>query len=252
MIPCPDHNFFSIVELKETDSTNSYLKRLCEEERADEFTVVTTECQRAGKGQRGNSWESETGSNLTFSMLIRPVFLPAKEQFLISQIISLSIKEELDRYESGFSIKWPNDIYWKERKIAGILIENNLTGSNLSECIIGAGVNINQQKFLSPAPNPVSLTQITGKYYDRTNILRNILQRFAGYYEELKNRNTGNIADRYHAALFRKEGFHPYADRDGTFIARILRTEPGGFLVLRDTDGRERNYAFKEVSFLPE
>lgn len=252
MTPCLKLPPFDLLELAETDSTNSFLKRLCEKKSVNEFTVVTTECQSAGRGQRGNYWESETGSNLTFSLLTRPSFLAIKEQFLISQIISLSIKEELDQYEKNFSIKWPNDIYWKEYKIGGILIENNLTDDSISESIIGVGININQPVFNSLAPNPVSLIQITGTPHNRRTILRNILQRFGLYYEALKSKNTENIIQSYHAALFRKEDYHPYEDKDGRFFAKIIRTEPQGFLVLLDSGGKERSYAFKAISFLPE
>lgn len=112
--------------------------------------------------------------------------MEAKQQFLISQIVSLAIKEELDTYTTDISIKWPNDIYWKDKKICGMLIENDLMGRNISQSIAGVGININQEVFHSSAPNPVSLFQITGKQYDIFNILEHIMLRIQIYYDLLQ------------------------------------------------------------------
>ena len=116
-----------LIILPETDSTNNYLTQLCNEQQSAvrEFTTVIAERQTAGKGQRGNSWESEDCRNITFSFVLYPTFIEARRQFILSQIVSLSIKEELDQWTEGISIKWPNDIYWNEKKICGILIENH-------------------------------------------------------------------------------------------------------------------------------
>lgn len=249
---CPDRSAFRVIELEETGSTNSYLKQLSLDGEIAEFTVVTTEGQTAGRGQRGNYWESEPGKNLTFSLLVRPVFLEAREQFRISQIVSLSIKEELDRHATGFSIKWPNDIYWNDRKICGILIENSLSGTVISECIIGAGINLNQRRFESPAPNPVSLVQITGREQSRREFLDGVLKRIETYYEALKTGNCEAVIGAYIRALYRRRGFHPYEDSRGKFRAEIIGVNPDGTLLLGDEEGGVRNYAFKEVAFLPD
>ena len=119
-----------------------------------------------GKGQVGNSWESEAGKNLMFSVLLHPDFVPANQQFLISQISALAVQQMLETFVKPISVKWPNDIYWNDKKICGMLIENDIAGTKLINSIIGIGININQKKFISNAPNPVSLTQITGKEYD--------------------------------------------------------------------------------------
>ena len=162
-----------LIILPETDSTNNYLTQLCNEQQSAvrEFTTVIAERQTAGKGQRGNSWESEDCRNITFSFVLYPTFIEARRQFILSQIVSLSIKEELDQWTEGISIKWPNDIYWNEKKICGILIENDLSGHHIGRSISGIGVNINQDVFRSNAPNPISLKQITGKDHDRYLIL---------------------------------------------------------------------------------
>ena len=222
-----------LIILPETDSTNNYLTQLCNEQQSAvrEFTTVIAERQTAGKGQRGNSWESEDCRNITFSFVLYPTFIEARRQFILSQIVSLSIKEELDEWTKGISIKWPNDIYWNEKKICGILIENDLSGHHIGRSISGIGVNINQETFRSDAPNPVSLKQIL-----------------------LQTDSSGNaancIAERYARSLFRREGFHRYADADGEFLARLLCVEPDGRFILEDQAGKVRGYLFKEVQYI--
>ena len=156
-----------IIRLEETTSTNNYLRGLVGKESLPEGSIVVTEYQTAGRGQVGNTWESEPGKNLMFSIILYPDFLPANRQFLISQIAALSVKETLDAYVDGITVKWPNDSYWHDQKICGMLIENDLTGHSLYCSVIGIGININQREFLSDALNPVSLVQITGREYDR-------------------------------------------------------------------------------------
>lgn len=256
MKPCPDTFPFPLVALDETDSTNRYLSQLCNDlqETVAELTTVTAEFQTAGKGQRGNSWEAEAGKNLLFSFVLYPSFLKARRQFILSQIVSLAIKEELSQYTEDITIKWPNDIYWKEKKICGILIENDLAGQNIRRSISGIGININQEVFRSEAPNPVSLKQITGEKHDRNRILTNILERIATYYRKIQSEDAeASITDinaRYARSLFRRRGFHPYQDANGRFLARLLRVESDGRFVLEDENGKEREYLFKEVQYM--
>lgn len=235
--------------LSETNSTNSYLDELCNTTSVAELTSVYTDFQTAGRGQRGNSWESEAGANLLFSFVVYPDFLEARKQFLLSQITALALQEVLSQYTDEIRIKWPNDIYWKDKKICGTLIENDLTGIHISRSISGTGVNLNQESFLSDAPNPVSLFQITGRRYDRKEILDEFMERAAYYYSLLKNGNAELISSRYQAVLYRKEGFYAYKDKDGSFRARICGIEPSGALILEDESGKRREYMFKEVSF---
>ena len=149
----------ALERVKETTSTNDYLAQLCKESKAKEFYTVMADIQTKGKGQRGNSWESEAGKNLTFSIVLYPTALEAPKQFCLSMLAALACHEALDNYTNGFSIKWPNDIYWKDKKIGGILIENELEGEYIVQSIIGIGLNINQEVFYSDAPNPVSLNR---------------------------------------------------------------------------------------------
>ena len=247
---------YPLIALERTDSTNRYLNELCDTslQPVAELTTVCADYQTAGKGQRGNSWEAAEGRNLLFSFVLYPIFLEAGRQFILSQVISLSIKEALDGLVEGVSIKWPNDIYWQEKKLCGILIENDLQGRYIGRSIAGVGLNVNQERFLSDAPNPVSLKQITGQDYDRTELLADILTRVNTYYSRLRTEEpeafSRAISVRYGEALFRREGWHPYVDAQGIFQARIVRIEQDGRLVLEDAEGKLRGYLFKEVQYV--
>ena len=180
--------------------------------------------------------------------------LKAVEQFTLSMLIALSVYDTLSTYAEGFSIKWPNDIYWKDKKICGILIENDLSGHHIRRSIAGIGININQEVFNSDAPNPVSLKQITGKEHDRYEILAHILRRVQIYYNSLQMEDfavySDEISTRYARSLFRRRGLHPYEDANGKFLARLLRVEQDGRFVLEDEGGSEREYLFKEVQYI--
>ena len=243
----------SIEKMDEMPSTNECLALICREGKAEEFYTVVTEYQTAGKGQRGNSWESEAGKNLLFSTVLYPTALEAKHQFYLSMLTALAIHEALSSYTSGFCIKWPNDIYWKDRKIAGILIENEIEGKYLNQCIIGTGLNVNQDIFLSDAPNPVSLKQIIGTEVDRQELLEKIMRGIIGRYHQLEEnfeRASSDIHAFYMRNLYRREGSHTYRDEDGIFQATFCAVEGDGHLVLIDKDCNERRYAFKEVEYV--
>ena len=238
-----------IIRVEETHSSNSLLREWLERESLPNCSAIVAGFQTAGRGQLGNVWESEKGKNLTFSLVLYPQALPVKQQFLISQIAALSVKETLDAYTEGISIKWPNDIYWQDKKICGMLIENDLTGHNLLRSIIGIGINVNQTTFRGDAPNPVSLWQILKQEVDREVVLRQFLSRFEAYNQALSTGEKALIHALYMKALYRREGYHPYTDAQGAFSARIYGIEPTGHLLLQDTAGTIRRYAFKEVSY---
>lgn len=239
-----------IIHIQATPSTNSYLRQLLSEEKLEEGTIVITNHQTAGRGQRGNTWESEKGKNLTFSMVLHPSFIPIHEQFILSQIVSLAIKTVLDEYKMGITIKWPNDIYWQEKKICGILIENALSEDRIENCIIGIGLNINQKQFNSDAPNPISLTHITKKNQELEPILIAIQNHILSYYQKIKEGNRISIIEEYKQSLFRKEGFHLYSDGERTFEAQIIDIELSGHLILRTKDKKDLKFAFKEVKYI--
>ena len=230
---------FRFIHLDETDSTNRWLK----EHASAENVVVTTDFQTAGRGCGTNIWESERGQNLLFSILIHPSEIAANKQFQVSMAISLAICKALGQYIGDLSIKWPNDIYWKNAKICGILIENTLRGHFIKDAVIGVGLNVNQRRFFSNAPNPVSLWQITEDETDRMQLLHDILACFQQYLGK-------GIKAQYLSMLYRRQGFHPYTDQGGVFMAELLDVEDDGHLLLRDELGQSRRYAFKEVQFV--
>ena len=249
----PNHINVPTERVKILASTNDYLAELCKQGKAEEFYTVIAEDQTDGKGQRGNSWESEPGKNLTFSIVLYPTAIEANKQFHLSMLASIAIIDTLTDYTDGFSIKWPNDIYWHDKKICGILIENELEGQYLSQSIIGIGLNINQTEFLSSAPNPVSLYQIIGKEIDKDEVFSKIIHALLGGYKALEDNfieASACISHLYKKFLYRKDDFHIYQDKDGTFEARIHDVGNDGYLYLEDTGNNIRKYAFKEVTYI--
>lgn len=241
---------FTLAYIPETSSTIRFMKDLCQAGKAEEYAVAATDYQTAGRGQRGNTWEAERGKNLLFSLLLKPTFLTADRQFLLSQAVSLAIKEELDRHDNGFCIKWPNDIYWKDKKICGMLIEHDLQGKYLQLTNAGIGINVNQEHFSASLPNPVSLLQITGKAHDRMQLLQAILDRLLKYYQMLQRDETAPITEKYEDALFRRGIMAPFTDNQSTFMGQITGVLPNGMLILKDSTGKKRSYAFKEISYV--
>ncbi len=239
-------------KLHSTDSTNLYIRRhIGKGDPLPDMFIVYADEQTAGRGQKGNSWESEAGKNIIFSLLCHPSFVSPAHQFILSQCIALAIAETLGEYTDDITVKWPNDIYWKNKKISGTLIECDLQGSRISNCIIGSGININQTVFLSDAPNPVSLKMITGKDYDTLSVLQQVIDRFQHYYSLAREGKDTTIAETYMRNLYRRNCFHKYEDTTGVFTAQIHSIEPSGHLVLQTPDGTLRRYEFKEVKFLP-
>ena len=231
---------FKVVHIDETDSTNHWLKA-----HGEGTMVVVADFQTAGKGCGSNSWESERGKNLTFSMLIHPEALEARAQFRITEVVSVALCNTLERFiYKEVDIKWPNDIYVGDQKICGILIENRLQGSVIKDSIIGIGLNVNQQAFLSDAPNPVSMWQLTGQETNRETLLEAFLQAFNEAWE------SETISKAYRQRLYRREGYHAFCDKDGRFEAKLRNVLNDGMLVLEDREGQRRNYAFKEIKYI--
>lgn len=233
------------------DSTNTFVRDMLESgEDLPGMTLVCANDQTKGRGQVGNSWETEKGKNIIFSLLCHPTFLRPAEQFVISECMALAICETLESKIVGLSIKWPNDIYVGDKKISGTLIECDLMGKSISNCIIGVGININQMVFRSDAPNPISLAQITGIEHDREEILTQIIDKFCEYYEMIKEGKLLEIKALYMQNLYRRTGFHRYSDVRGEFMAEIADIEPTGHLNLRFENGNIVRYEFKEVRFV--
>lgn len=266
-----DSPHFRMVELDIVDSTNSFLRGYHPLQPAD-IILVTAEYQTAGRGQQSNAWESERGKNLLFSLLLHPSQLPATQMFVLSEAIALSIRDainltmneaangdpslnlqplKIQLQTPAVTVKWPNDLYVGDSKVAGILIENDIAGQYLSRSIIGCGVNINQKYFQSDAPNPVSLLQLTGRETERQLVLQAILSAFVHRYDLIQQGEYASIHADYRHVLYRGSGQHLFYDADGTFRAAIVDVQPDGHLLLRDEDGKLRCYAHKEVTFLP-
>jgi len=240
-----------IIRLEETDSTNRYLKQLVREERPEEGSLVIADYQTEGRGQMGNSWYSGRGDNLLFSLLIYPRQLPANESFILSRVTSLALKNLLDSFTDDIRIKWPNDIYWKDKKIAGILIENDIQGKEIDNTVIGIGLNVNQQIFPVDLANPVSLRQITGIQHNREHLLELFMREFFLLYRDLQEGLKMDIEDEYMLDLYRVNDYYWFEDSKGRFKAKIETVLSSGHLVLRTLDSdEERRYTFKEVSFM--
>ena len=240
-----------IIILEETESTNTYLKNLLSEQPLEEGSVVIADYQTKGRGQTDNSWYSGKGENLLFSLVVYPVQVAANEQFIISRMASLAIKNTLDQFTDDIRIKWPNDIYWQDKKIAGILIENNLQGKTIENSVIGIGLNLNQEIFPPYLPNPVSLKQITGMDSDKDAVLEIFMREFFLLYRELQRGEISGIEDEYMLDLYRVNDYYWFEDANGKFQAQIENVLPSGHLVLKTLDTRaERTYAFKEVHFV--
>lgn len=241
---------YPIIHVEEISSTNEYFKLQANFDGVGEGAIVYADYQTKGRGQKGNVWESEKGKNLLFSMVLCPHILKINEQFIISQIVSLAIQEFLNTETGSVKIKWPNDIYWRDQKICGILIENILKEATIERSIIGVGLNINQIEFSGWIPNPVSLKMINGRNYDIKSVAEKIQTRILTYYHQLKKGNIEEIRKKYKANLYRSEGYYMYADAEGVFEARIKDVENNGVIVLETKEQTEKKYFFKEVKYI--
>ena len=240
------------IHLAETESTNAYAKSITIE---SPYTLISADHQTSGRGQRGNSWESAPGENLLFSLCLTPKEIPASQQFILCELISVAISEVLKSYTTDISIKWPNDIYYRDQKLCGILIEHEIESTTLSRSIIGVGLNVNQTKFISNASNPVSLCQILGHEVEREALLQRIIACFITLYEQYilllsEDSNRYELHQRYTQSLYRKGIQSVYRDAHAEFIATLLDVELDGRLILKDQLGILHSYLFKEVTYI--
>lgn len=245
------------IHLETIDSTSNYARTLLDKgECTDEFTLIDSDDQTAGRGQRGNSWETEYGKNVIFSLVCHPVWVRPADQYILSECIALAVASALrrnlpDEKAQYVTVKWPNDIYYKDSKISGTLIECDLFGRSVGNCIVGTGVNINQQHFVSDAPNPISLYNIKGEESDRESILLEIIEEFTAFYLRVKDGESALIHEEYKQHLYRNDNaLYTYSDENGMFQARIIDVEPSGRLILETSQGERRRYEFKEVKFI--
>lgn len=242
-----------------TNSTNTLLKELIAQGRwpADEH-FIRAGYQTSGRGQAGNGWESEADKNLLCSILLPP----RKNLFELNVIASVAVHRLVEDLIGANEIKWPNDIYWQDKKVAGILVENAIIGNEVRYSIAGIGLNVNQTEWHSDAPNPVSLRQITGRNYDLDELMTQLMHEIDQAQEE-------DVWAYYKAHLYRREGFWPFVERevslaptmnadraysrqhsDVSFMARISDVLPTGEILLTDQQNQERKYHFKQIRYV--
>ena len=254
--------------IDETHSTSSLLRETYDDNLPHLFTI-RTDFQTAGRGQAGNSWESEKGKNLLFSTLLRYPEVEAADQWRLSMLVAVAVREAITSILSPLAsrlspltIKWPNDIYYNDQKLVGILIENTLSGRHIAYTIAGVGINVNQTQWLSNAPNPVSMKQITDEEYDVEGLLNAFLEAI----QRWEKASTEQLREEYIKHLYRRIGWHPYLERevsvaptniqlsaqaaDGVFLAQWVDITPQGEWVLRLKSGEEKRYHFKQIRFV--
>ena len=193
----------------------------------------------AGRGQTGNGWESAPNENLLCSILLPP----NKNLYFLNIAVSVAIIRLLG---GQYTIKWPNDIYYNDKKLAGILLENAIVGSEIKYSIAGIGLNVNQTEFVSDAPNPVSLKQITGKEYNIDQWMKDLFEAI----NSVLNEPEELIWSEYKTHLYRREGYWPFEDQEGCFEAHIEDVLPTGEIVLRDKNGQIHQYGFKQIKYI--
>lgn len=238
---------FDVWEYEEAGSTNAVAEAIPLAELKDRMAVLTWR-QTQGRGQAGNHWESAPDRNIAVTLVLRPERLEAVRQFAVSMVIALGCRDFVSRYVDQVRVKWPNDIYVGDRKISGILIEHRIAGEHVQVSLCGIGLNVNQSDFLSDAPNPVSLYQLTGRELPLAEALSGLLECIGMRYGQLADYGLLEKEFRHH--LYRARGVYPWEDENGAFRASVTGVDEYGQLILRDTEGKERIYAFKEVKYL--
>lgn len=234
--------------LTECHSTNDLALEKIKRKELAEGSIIYTDSQTKGRGQRGNRWWSEPNKNLTFSLVLQPFFLDPAEQFDLNIAISLAVSETLAEYTSGIVVKWPNDILHEEKgKLGGILIENILNQKGIEYAVIGIGLNINQS--ITEIPFATSLFDLSGKMWDRWEIFKLLIGRIEKKYILLKKGDKKQLRQGYVENLFRKQQIATYDDGE-VFEGKIQGIDSSGKLIIKKMDGSLSHYGFKELKYL--
>lgn len=243
-----------ILRFDEINSTNVYLYDKISEKNDISDTVVVAAHQTAGRGMDKNRWESEAGKNLLFSIALNVNFLEAENQFKISQAVSVAIVETLSQFvdNQNLFIKWPNDIYFGDKKLAGMLIQNTIEGRMMGVSIIGIGLNVNQIEFSSDIPNPISLKQISGEDFDLENLLYLLIKNIKSSVEGLRiKENQIAINEKYISKAYRYRQWADYLYKNKVKSMIINGFDYYGRLILEDQSGDEIICDVKELQFFP-
>jgi BirA family biotin operon repressor/biotin-[acetyl-CoA-carboxylase] ligase len=230
-------------------STNDQIMAMLIGSTPAEGTVIYTDFQTGGRGHMGNRWQSEKGKNLLFSILLLPDFLLSSKQFELSKIISLALVDIIKVHCNHITIKWPNDIYVGEKKLAGILMENVVTGTRIERCIAGIGLNVHQEHFPGDLPNPTSLLLETGCHFDMTELLDQLIGRIEFWYNVLYRSEFKTIDQEYLRNLYVIDEFREFISNDKKFVAKIAGVDQTGELVLEMKNGQIIRFGFKEVEY---
>ncbi|MDB5281209.1 MAG: biotin--[acetyl-CoA-carboxylase] ligase, partial [Bacteroidota bacterium] len=223
----------NIIALDSIDSTNNYTKDLLSKSRPVEGTIVTAREQFAGRGQMGNNWATEAGKNITLSLILYPDFLEADKQFFLNMAVALAIKDFCEfAIGDEVRIKWPNDIYFDDHKLGGVLIENTINGNKLSSSVIGIGINVNQIEFDPALPNPVSLQQIKKSEFDLLNLIEQLCSFIEKYYLQLRQLHFNFLDKGYTVALYRFQQTHEFKKGESIFKGEINGVTKEGKLII--------------------
>ena len=226
--------------VESTHSTNSLMREMLakgEWPKGERFLYAGF--QTTGRGQTGNSWESEEGKNLLCSILLPP----DRNLYFLNIAVGVALLRVIG---DDFTIKWPNDIYYGDKKVAGILVENAIIGNEIRYSIAGIGLNVNQTTFVSNAPNPISLKQIYGTEF----VVEQLMNQLFEATRTVLNEPEQAVWAYYKSHLYRRKGFWPYEDKNGPFEAKIQDVLPSGEIVLCDRKGQLRQYEFKQIKYI--
>jgi BirA family biotin operon repressor/biotin-[acetyl-CoA-carboxylase] ligase len=238
-----------LIRLDQVDSTNSCASRLIKSGDALEGTVILAEVQTLGRGQKGNTWESRKGMNLTFSFILMPAFLEAHRHFYLLMSISMGILDLLRQEGIKSQIKWPNDMVTENRKIGGILIENSMKGNSLSSSVVGIGLNVNQTRFTFKGGNPTSIKLELGHAIDRENLFADAMKHLTAWINKLYRKEWSMIRESYLQHLFQFDQWADYTDAEGDFRGRITGVLEGGELSVEKQHGIIHHYGFKDIAY---
>jgi BirA family transcriptional regulator, biotin operon repressor / biotin---[acetyl-CoA-carboxylase] ligase len=238
------------IYLPSCHSTNDFAAEMIQKGEAFDGTIVITDNQTAGRGQRGNAWLTLPGQNITASFILKPNFLTANEQFKLNIAISLAVHHFLNNYldDEDLKVKWPNDIYFGYKKLGGILIENTISGSQISYAIIGIGLNINQLAFENDRATSLKLlTQ--NPDFDLEKLIVELCESIEKYYFQLKNGGAIKQKELYLKNLFRYQEKHCFMKKNVKFLGQIIGIDALGRLAL-EIDGKIEYFDFKEIAFI--